>query len=315
MTGRSRGPTGMLPDSVTVGDVITIGRGRFWAPAGLVRRPVDERSSVNDRGPEGGSRTKRVVKQVDKQDSADDKKSPTKKLRLRELAAEASRHLDDILPGGDGLHMKEKPPQFGSEPASEDPASALSPGVKSREAPSLRVSRPAGVAGGSAVSAAGSEKAERGAVGTLETTRGSGRTPLRMAGEEAGRPSALVAHVSFGMARLLANILNQMGFHTSIATSPEEIDLHLDGRDWDLLFVQGTSTPYPGKKLASIVLSRCTGSRPYVVLISRRGDSLLPEAGRARAVGVIQWPFSPTTVSKTLAEILPITKRGRPERG
>jgi hypothetical protein len=250
---------------------------------------------------------------LDKQDSSDEKNSQGRKLRLRELAAEASRHLDDILPGGDRLSENERSVQPEQRPASEGSVSSST--VGSGRAPSFRAGGAGGVASGSATPDAASGEAARGAGGALEMVRGLGRAPVAGAGEGVGKPRALVVHVSFGMATLLANILNRMGFHTRVATGLKEIESLLDGRDWDLLCVQGTSTPYPGKKLASAVLSRCTGSRPRIVLISRPGDSLLPEAGAAGAVGLIQWPFLLETIRKTLAEVLPAIKGRARDRG
>jgi hypothetical protein len=108
---------------------------------------------------------------------------------------------------------------------------------------------------------------------------------------------------------VLANILNHLGMQTTVVTSPNEVGASLDKGPWDILFVQGTSKPYPGKELASLVSGRCTRSNPNVVLLTRSGDTLLSDAGNWSVVGLLQWPFSPEKVRKTLGEMLP---KGKP---
>jgi CheY-like chemotaxis protein len=114
---------------------------------------------------------------------------------------------------------------------------------------------------------------------------------------------------------VLANLLKHMGVHATAVTSPDEARARMDGGPWDMLFVQGTSKPYPGKELASLVLDRCSPSKPGVVLLTRAGDTLLADAGRWSAVGLLQWPFSPEKVGKILTEVMPKTKSARLRQG
>jgi CheY-like chemotaxis protein len=185
---------------------------------------------------------------VDKPRRADDRGEADKR-RLKELALEASRHLDFILPGGDGSETRKS---------------------------------------------GGAEHERSGGV-----SRTSG---------EAGRPSALVVHVSHGLARVLANLLTNMGVSTTIATNLKEARSIPTEGHWDLLFIQGTAMPHPGRDLAALVLDRFRRSPPPTILLARRGDTLLAGAGAFEAAGLLEWPFSPVKVEALLKHALAMAK-------
>jgi hypothetical protein len=188
--------------------------------------------------------------------------------RLRRLAAEASRHLDEALPGGEAASVVEKLVGSGTVEASGERPAASRPTEEH-----------------AVVTATDEEPANQGDSGT-------------------GKPAALVVHVSKGMAKILANLLNHMGFRADVASNSEEFDSSFLRGHRDILFVQGSSFPYPGRSLAARVANCYSQSGPPVVLLARPGDALLPEAARWEAVGLLRWPFSPNDVGETLAEVL-----------
>lgn len=253
---------------------------------------------------------------MDKPRRADDRGEADKR-RLKELALEASRHLDFILPGGDGSETR-KPRGSEHERSGEisrtsgktgkgaDPAEEV---VQAPKRSGSRVSPASGgESAGSAKPAAGPSRFTGGAL------RAPGEaTPNRLGREaaEAGRPSALVVHVSHGLARVLANLLTNMGVSTAIATNLEEArSIPTDGH-WDLLFIQGTAMPHPGKDVAALVLDRFRQSPPPTILLARHGDALLAEASAFEAAGLLEWPFSPAKVEAVLTQVLPMTRARR----
>lgn len=186
--------------------------------------------------------------------------------RLKELAKEASRHLDEVLPGGEAA------PELVGEGRTSHTA-AESGGR---------------VGGRSAVREAGAD-----------ASAGDGT-----ARDESGRARALVAHVSPGVAGVLATVLKHMGLNTQVATTPAEVESAMSSGRWDLVFVQGTPQPYPGKRVMLSVISRSGDSTSPVFLLGRRGESLAAEAAGSGALGIVEWPFDPAKVRRTLQEVL-----------
>lgn len=187
---------------------------------------------------------------------AERKKRPTRSKNaindrsLKELAREASRHLDEVFPGG----VVENP--------------SHSDGVSERSAKS------------------GNREDLTPAAGTKHS-------------------KALVAHVSPGVARILANILNHMGLDAQVADATADIGPKLGSDQWDIVFAQGTAMPYPGRKISLAALNHCTERGTPVVLLSRRGERLIAEAAGSTAAGLLEWPFSAEKVAKVLAEAIP----------
>lgn len=299
-----------------------------------------------------------MKKPVDKKDNSIDKSGGLRRRRLKELAVEASRHLDEILPGGDASDEGKTLVRSGHVRPDDDSTGDLRSGsrgshtdksggsrpsaVKDETAASVKTSaaKSTGAAAISGRAAAGSNGAAAGfarattesarvaaefaragtesskvVTTTSDTTPEAGRGLLGRAGARDGMPTALVVHVSHGVAMVLANLLKHMGVYATVVTSPDEAEARMDEGPWDMLFVQGTSKPYPGKELASLVLDRCSPSKPDVVLLTRAGDALLADAGRWSAVGLLEWPFSPERVGKILAAVMPKMKSGRLRQG
>ncbi len=186
--------------------------------------------------------------------------------QLKDLAREATKHLDDVLSGGepDGSAEREEKTVPGAAPG---PAADAPRG----ETPSP--ARPA--------------------------------RPQPSASSPDSRPKALVAHVIPGMARALANLLLHSGFKVTVIDSPYGIDSEVEGDRWDIAFVQGTAMPYPGKRIALAALSRCEDRGTPVVLLARRGDPLVAEAAGSSAVGLLEWPFRSEKLLQLLSEVFP----------
>jgi hypothetical protein len=182
--------------------------------------------------------------------------------RLRDLAREATKHLDDVLSGG-GIE--------GSSEREEGPGPGASEGKPSPEA-SLRSGR---------------------------------RRPRSPAQGAPGTAKALVAHVIPGMARVLGGLLAHSGFDVTVVDNPQKVESEVQRHRWDIAFVQGTAMPHPGKKIALVALSHCENQGTPVVLIARRGDPLVAEAGAGNAVGLLEWPFSGERLARLLSEVFP----------
>jgi hypothetical protein len=251
---------------------------------------------------------------VDKQDKSGGEGNGLKRRRLKELAVEASRHLDEILPSGDRSGVLKKSVRGGHALAGDDSSIDSRPGAPGRRRPKRGKTRSLVVHGKTAAPTTGVSSEAPGVVfKTSLEARVAGRRHLGPPGSRAGRPSALVVHVSHGVAKVLANLLNNMGVDATVATNVEEVRSGREGGPWDLLFVQGTSMPYPGKELATLALDGCLPHPPCVVLLTRPGDTLLAEAGTWSATALLQWPFSPEEIGKILATVMPKMKTSSPQ--
>lgn len=257
---------------------------------------------------------------MDKLSGRDDRGEASKRRRLKELALEASRHLDVILPGGDGSKPQEpaRPEHDRSGEVShkrDETGKRAGPAEEVAQAPKRSISRVSPIGGQAPARAAKSVTGPSGfADGNLRAAGQAEPSQFAREGAKAGRPSALVVHVSRGVAGVLANLLGNMGVKTEIATNLKEArSIPADGY-WDLLFIQGTAMPHPGKELATSVLDSLRQSPQCIILLARRGDTLLAEAGASRAAGVLEWPFSPMKVETLLAQVLPTAKARRPKQ-
>jgi hypothetical protein len=205
--------------------------------------------------------------------------------RLRELAVEATKHLDEVLPEGAG--------EAGSAKGAPASSKGDSGSVKAASASSKGDS-------GSAKAASASPK---GRSGPAKAASASARGDSRPAAVHTAR--ALVAHVSPGACRILANLLNHIGLEAKVADAGSNLRETLESEEWDIVFAQGTSMPYPGRRISLAALSHCSGLGTPVILLSRRGESLIPEAAGGNAVGLLEWPFSAEKVLRALTEAIP----------
>jgi hypothetical protein len=207
--------------------------------------------------------------------------------RLRELAVEATKHLDEVLPGlekaeaagNDAGGPKEKQTRTPAAGAhGRSPRRGRAPAKRSGASPTGRVVNESGVS-----SAAG-----------------------EASGSKAGSPAkALVAHISPGAARILANLLKHIGLEAQVVDCGSEVKSVLGSEKWDIVFAQGTPMPYPGRRISLAALSHCAELGTPVVLLSRRGENLVPEAAGGSAVGLLEWPFSAEKVIRALSEAIP----------
>jgi hypothetical protein len=191
---------------------------------------------------------------------------PMEKGRLRDLAREATRHLDDVLPGDEPDGRAER----GGDPAPAGDSVA-------------REARPAAGA-----------------------SHDAGRPRAHSTARDSGGPAkALVAHVIPGMARILAGLLAHSGFEVTVVDDPRGLDSEVRRDRWDIAFVQGTAAPHPGKRIALAALSHCADRGTPIVLVTRRGDPLIAEAAASNAVGLLEWPFSGDKLARILSDVFP----------
>ena len=193
----------------------------------------------------------------------------SKNRRLRELAREASERLDMVLREGESTRTVER-----------------LIGVSGRESPEHRPER-----GGSLSGRSGNG-----------VVRDAGRGRVRAA-------RALVSHVSPGMAMALSNLLKHMGLATTVASSPEDLEGDPSSRNWDIVLVQGSPMPWPGMKLIAATLRRWAGSEVPLVLLTRPGERLIPEAAGLSVSRTIEWPFQEEKVRRAISDLL---RSGRP---
>jgi hypothetical protein len=193
--------------------------------------------------------------------------------RLRELAVEATRHLDEVLTDAAGA---------GAAAATKKSAVA-EPGAPGRSSKKGRAS----------------SKTSPGVRAASSIAKGS----YAPAG---GAPAkALVALVSPGAARVLAKILTHIGLEAEVADGSSDVKSVLASRNWDIVFAQGTPMPYPGQKISRAALNHCSETGTPFVLLSRRGERLVPEAAGGNAIGLLEWPFSAEKVLRALSEAIP----------
>jgi hypothetical protein len=214
------------------------------------------------------------------------KKSPNtlSGRRLRELAIEATKHLDEVLP--------ENP--AGDDAGGPDKEESVAQIVRAHGRSPRRSKAGAKGAGG------------LGMASDSETKSGARPTARKTIGSKTGaRARALVAHISPGAARILANLLNHIGLDAQVADCGSDVKSVLGSTEWDIVFAQGTPMPYPGRKISLAALSHCAELGTPVVLLARRGERLVPEAAGGSAVGLLEWPFSAEKVIRALSEAIP----------
>lgn len=204
--------------------------------------------------------------------------------RLREIAQEASNRLDSVLIDGQSARRARKP------------TGAVDGGGESSGASDNHL-------GSKGIDAGrGGDQALRGDPAAARRGR-LGRS--RPADSRTGpATSALVSHVSPGLARMVANLLRHMGLAVSVASTIEELDRDCHSRKWDLVFLQGASMPYPCERLVKATLERCAGPGVKLVLLKRPGEELIPALADIGVSASIEWPFEQERVRCEVSDLM-----------
>lgn len=226
----------------------------------------------------------------------DEEAAAPRSKRLSEIAKEASERLDRVLGGDDGPRAVEET----ADATGRSPAGA-------RRRPGGEASGGPGVEKRAASSHSGADRrADRrpGAARNVET-----ETP--MSSGEDDRRLVLVCHSSPGIARMFANLLRDMDFVPIVVSTVEELDSSVPSASPEIVFLQGSPSPYPSMSLVNATLARYAGAEVPIVLLKWRDAPLIRTAGDVNFAKVLEWPFEPGKVRRELSTLMDPSPGGR----